>query len=131
MTTTVKIVPEGHDINVTALAIDDFGNKARGLTSLVKAGEKGDVLFYVHSGTALEIEEVHARQLPPSKSAHYMMQHFAFAHLPQHLQKVSRPFGELAALLDSTLPDNPEKTAGLRKLLEAKDCAVRALLFKA
>ena len=32
-------------------------------------------------------------------------------------------------LLD-TLPSNPERTAGLRKLLEAKDCAVRAELFK-
>ena len=29
-----------------------------------------------------------------------------------------------------TLPSNPERTVALRKLLEAKDCAVRALLFK-
>lgn len=57
-------------------------------------------------------------------------QFFEFAHLPAHLQEVSRPFGELAALLISTLPRNPERTVALRKLLEAKDAAVRAKLAK-
>ncbi len=60
----------------------------------------------------------------------YLMQFFAYAHLPPHLQAVSRPFGELAEHLDLTLPSNAEKTVALRKLLEAKDCAVRAMLFK-
>lgn len=59
-----------------------------------------------------------------------MLQFFAYAHLPAHLQAVSRPFGELAQRMVDELPRNPERTAGLRKLLEAKDCAVRALLFK-
>lgn len=59
-----------------------------------------------------------------------MMQFFAYAHLPAHLQAVSKPFGDLAQQMIDTLPRNPERTAGLRKLLEAKDCAVRALLFK-
>lgn len=40
------------------------------------------------------------------------------------------PFCELAKVIDGTLPDNPEKTTAIRKLLEAKDCAVRALLFE-
>ena len=60
----------------------------------------------------------------------YLIQFFAYAHLPEHLQAVSRPFGELAAKIVETLPRNPERTVALRKLLEAKDCAVRALLFK-
>ena len=60
----------------------------------------------------------------------YLMQFFAYAHLPAHLQEVSRPFGELAQLMVDTLPSNPERSAGLRKLLEAKDCLVRAKLFK-
>lgn len=64
------------------------------------------------------------------KDAPYLEQFFAYAHLPSHLQLVSKPFGELANLIISTLPDNPERTSALRKLLEAKDCAVRALLFK-
>lgn len=59
-----------------------------------------------------------------------MMQFFAYAHLPPHLQAVSKPFGELAEIMVSTLPANAERTAGLRKLLEAKDCMVRALLYK-
>lgn len=60
-----------------------------------------------------------------------MLQFFAYAHLPAFLQTISKPFGELAQNMVDTLPMNPERTAGLRKLLEAKDCAVRALLFKA
>jgi hypothetical protein len=59
------------------------------------------------------------------------MQFFTYAHLPPHLQAVSRPFAELAERLAAELPDNAEKTAGLRKLLESKDCMVRALLAKA
>lgn len=61
----------------------------------------------------------------------YLLQYFEYAHLPAPLQEISRPFGELAKLMVATLPENPERTAGLRKLLEAKDCAVRAFLFKA
>lgn len=54
--------------------------------------------------------------------------YFAFAHLPAHLQKTSKPIGELATLMETQLPDGPEKSAGMRKLLEAKDCFVRAAL---
>lgn len=59
-----------------------------------------------------------------------MLQFFAYAHLPAHLQAVSQPFGDLAQQIVATLPSNPERTVALRKLLEAKDCAVRALLYK-
>ena len=40
----------------------------------------------------------------------------------------SKPIGDLAKAMDDSLPDGPEKSAGLRKLLEAKDCLVRAKL---
>lgn len=74
-----------------------------------------------------------------------ILQFFAYAHLPPHLQAVSKPFCELAHAIvygdgvvergnpfpmASALPRNPERTVALRKLLEAKDAAVRALLFK-
>lgn len=59
-----------------------------------------------------------------------MLQFFAYAHLPTHLQEHSKPFGDLAQMLCASLPKNPERTVALRKLLEAKDCAVRARLFK-
>lgn len=54
--------------------------------------------------------------------------YFAFAHLPPHLQLVSKPLGQLADLLEQLLPNGPEKSAGMRKLLEAKDCFVRSAL---
>lgn len=59
------------------------------------------------------------------------IQYFEYAHLPEHLQKVSKPMGDLAHLMEETLPDGPEKSAGMRKLLEAKDCFVRAALSQA
>ena len=59
-----------------------------------------------------------------------IMQFFAWGHLPPHLQSVSRPFGELAGIIANTLPQSPERTVALRKLLESKDAAVRAKLFK-
>ena len=53
---------------------------------------------------------------------------FTYAHLPEKLQAVSKPIGDLAQELEASLPDGPEKSAGMRKLLEAKDCFVRAAL---
>ncbi|MFC8276245.1 hypothetical protein ACFUJR_27690 [Streptomyces sp. NPDC057271] len=58
-----------------------------------------------------------------------LLRHFAHDHLPEPLQSVSRPFGDLAhGLADRDDLDGPELTVALRKLLEAKDCAVRAAL---
>jgi len=57
-----------------------------------------------------------------------LMRFFTYQHLPPHLAVVSAPFCHLAEHVCATLPSNPERTVALRKLLEAKDCAVRALL---
>ena len=57
-----------------------------------------------------------------------IMRYFEYDHLPTKLQEFSKPFAELARVMDKILPDGPEKSAGLRKLLEAKDCFVRASL---
>lgn len=59
-----------------------------------------------------------------------IMQFFAYEHLREDLKAVSKPFGDMAAQIVETLPRNPERTVALRKLLEAKDAAVRAKLFK-
>lgn len=56
------------------------------------------------------------------------MRWFEFQHLPPHLREVSRPFHEMAHSIVRDLPRDPERTMALRKLLEAKDCAVRAKL---
>jgi hypothetical protein len=57
-----------------------------------------------------------------------ILKYFTYKHLPEKLQKVSEHLCELALKMDAELPDGPEKSAGLRKLLEAKDCFVRATL---
>jgi hypothetical protein len=56
-----------------------------------------------------------------------LMRFFEYKHLPHHLQLVSQLVYELAEQMDN-LPESAEKTAGMRKLLEAKDCFVRASL---
>lgn len=67
---------------------------------------------------------------PAEQSPEPILQFFSYSHLPEHLQQISRPFGELAQQLVKDLPRNPERTVALRKLLEGKDAAVRAWLFK-
>jgi len=58
-----------------------------------------------------------------------IMRYFDYDHLPEKLREVSKPIGELARQMDDGLPDGAEKSAGLRKLLEAKDCFVRARIY--
>ncbi len=55
---------------------------------------------------------------------------FEFEHLPVHLRAVSAPVAELAQGLIDTLDDRPELSAGLRKLVEAKDCFVRQMVIQ-
>lgn len=57
-----------------------------------------------------------------------MRKWFAFEHLPEKLQAISRPFGVLADSIIECLEPGPERDIALRKLLEAKDAAVRAKL---
>jgi hypothetical protein len=57
-----------------------------------------------------------------------IMQFFSYSHLPDKLRAVSAPLGLVAGTLDGLLPNSAEKSAGLRKLLEAKDCFVRGAL---
>lgn len=57
-----------------------------------------------------------------------MLKWFEYRHLPGHLQEHSKPFYNLAHELCATLQPGLERTVALRKLLEAKDAAVRAAL---
>lgn len=65
--------------------------------------------------------------MPKHPSVEHVLQFFTYEHLPEHLQKISKPFCELANTLTEEL-EGPELTICLRKMLEAKDCAVRAAL---
>lgn len=71
-------------------------------------------------------EELFGRTLHPG--TRHFVKLFAWDHLPSHLQERSRPSGELAFAMIKMGPCGPELSAGLRKLLEAKDCFVRANL---
>jgi hypothetical protein len=61
-------------------------------------------------------------------SVEHVLAYFTFSHLPEHLQEISRPFRSLAHEVANRAPFNQETTVALRKLLEAKDAAVRAAL---
>lgn len=58
-----------------------------------------------------------------------ILQFFNYKHLPQHLQEVSKQFSELAHWVCCNTPRCQERTVALRKLLEAKDAAVRAEIY--
>lgn len=57
-----------------------------------------------------------------------ILRYFEYDHLPETLQQVSKPFCALANHIEEKLPSGPEKSTALRKLIEAKDAAVRAAL---
>ena len=61
-------------------------------------------------------------------STQSILRYFEYDHLHPKLQPVSEPFHQLAHGMVAHGLDGPEFTAGLRKLLEAKDCMVRAAL---
>jgi len=71
--------------------------------------------------------EPSAAAAPPPPEREAIMKYFAFAHLPEKLQVVSKPFADIAEHIH-TLPRSAERTVALRKLLESKDAAVRAAL---
>lgn len=64
------------------------------------------------------------------KSQEAIFQFFDYRHLPDHLAAVSAKFCEMAGGIIKNLPRNPERTVALRKLLEAKDAAVRCVVFE-
>lgn len=65
-------------------------------------------------------------QPTPAQATEPIMQFFEYGHLSTPMQEVSKPFCDLARALVAILPRNAERSVALRKLLEAKDAAVRA-----
>lgn len=58
------------------------------------------------------------------------LQFFSYTHLPSELQQISKMFADVAVNVMVMLPENPQRSICLRKLLEAKDAGVRAVLYK-
>lgn len=54
--------------------------------------------------------------------------YFNYKHLPENLQTISKLFHDLFHALDEEVPPNGQKSEGMQRLLEAKDCCVRASL---
>lgn len=57
-----------------------------------------------------------------------MLKWFDYEHLPEHLQLISRPYNTMACDIVDHIQPGPERTVALRKLLESKDAAVRAMV---
>lgn len=73
-------------------------------------------------------EKPAASPAPPPASGERMLRWFAYEHLPPNLRGVSASFADLAREVCDRCEPGPERTVALRKLLEAKDAAVRAKL---
>ncbi len=87
-----------------------------------------DAVNFINPGTAERPDLTESRATFVEEEP--LLQFFVDENLPEHLREHSKPFGDLARRLVETLPRNPQRTMALQKLLEAKDCAVRAKLFK-
>lgn len=79
------------------------------------------------ASAALKDVQVWEAQSHPAIS--HLLRFFKYKHLYRDLKPVSKACAVLANYMASTIPHNPELAAGLRKLLEAKDCFVRAQLI--
>lgn len=67
---------------------------------------------------------------PPPPRVDPLLQFFDYFHLPPQLQAISMTFWEVAHNLVVQVPRNPQRDLALQRLIEAKDAAVRAVLYK-
>jgi hypothetical protein len=79
---------------------------------------------------ALRLDKQQLKQLAQVPQRDRMLQFFSYGHLSDRLAAASAPFCQLAEEIVAKYPMNPERTVCLRKLLEAKDAAVRTLLYQ-
>jgi hypothetical protein len=124
---TGAVVHDGEEFDaVEVLVLSLSGAPAQ----ITRVDPNGEGRFHVHSGADLLIHEIQpdAGISPIEPHDEPILKHFAWAHLPEPLRAVSRPFGMLAARMVATSARSAERSACLRKLLEAKDCAVRAAM---
>ncbi|WP_208646338.1 hypothetical protein [Mesorhizobium waimense] len=122
-----------------------YTTRTGGVVGPVRAGPDGTYFWlgrtytksgsYHADGESSPFDLVEEREHPlaeakPAAPQENILQFFAYDHLPPTMKEVSRPFGAMAENMVKTLPRNPERTVALRKLLEAKDAAVRAFIAK-
>lgn len=109
--------------------IDDLvvyqSDREQTLHQVMGLPEEGKMAIARVGGAGLEQEYQHLMTL-----AEPILQFFRYKHLPKPLQEVSLKFCALATSMVLQLPRSPERTVALRKLLEAKDAAVRASIYE-
>jgi hypothetical protein len=111
----IKAFDDEHEKGEPGMSLEDAQ-----ATLAQYAVDQGQVLTQLPS--ALE-------QVTRHPSVAHVMQFFECDHLPDNLKAVSMPICGLANWMADVLPPNPETTVALRKLLEAKDAAVRAVVI--
>ncbi len=119
---TAEVVVRAAARPVVIVALSPLGGS---MGVLAEVAPHTEYRAFVHGTQELLVSE----QVDVPSSGEPILQFFAWAHLPENLQVVSRPFAALAALIVSLCPRNAERSVALRKLLEAKDAAVRAALM--
>ena len=67
-------------------------------------------------------------KFPPA--VEHVIQFFSFEHLPEPMRTAAAEFASLAVKIANAVPDDVETSVALRKLLEAKDAAVRAIVSR-
>lgn len=108
--------------NLADKIVENLPRNPERTVALRKLLESKDCADRAYKDKGINIEVGNKREL--------LLQFFSYDHLPEDLQKISKSFGILSVNMISILPRNPERTVALRKLLESKDCAVRASLYK-
>jgi len=93
---------------------------------LEEAVSRADDLFIELRSIGLAVTEALEIVDKKPSSPSEIIRWFSYEHLPPHMQEISKPICEMAHKYDRVLPNCAEKSEGLRKLLEAKDCLVRA-----
>jgi hypothetical protein len=110
------------------------GGAAAGIWPTVIDRAMSDCIRMVHRNIncgGLNMPDIHPAPIEFSESelaTDPILRYFHYAHLPDRLRAASQPFCTLARHIIGTTPRNAERTVALRKLLEAKDAAVRAML---
>ncbi len=79
-------------------------------------------------GNQLMHKQIHPEAIENAHNQHEILKFFKYEHLPPKLQVISKQFYNMALNMAVQLPRCAETTVTLRKLLEAKDAAVRATL---
>lgn len=128
--------PTGRELYVTVSVLAEMGGADKGELSLTRFG------FLPSSLVELTVKHEHDEEAqvsfaPPApiakrcKEVQELCSFFSYNHLPLELQGIVEPICSTLDILLEQVPDSEETIAGLRKMLEAKDCFVRAKLPQA